>query len=133
MAYFGAPLADPDHAAHAIDSRWPLLVELEELNAARSARGALPRASASASTRASRSVGDIGSPAHRLEYTGIGDTVNVAFRIEASQDRRRAQSWSRAPRAPAVGDATPSARWNRCQSEAERAPPRLRAAARTGG
>src|SRR6266540_3566533 len=82
MAYFGAPLADPDHALHAVDCAMAMLDELARFNADRAARGAVPLAIGVGLHTGIAVVGDIGSPAHRLEYTAIGDTVNVASRIE---------------------------------------------------
>ena len=82
MAYFGAPLADPDHALHAVDCAMAMLDELARFNADRAARGAVPLQIGVGLHTGIAVVGDIGSPAHRLEYTAIGDTVNVASRIE---------------------------------------------------
>ena len=82
MAYFGAPLPDADHARHAIDCALAMLDELER--AQRRAGGARRRAAeiGIGLHTGYAVVGDIGSPARRLEYTAIGDTVNVAARIE---------------------------------------------------
>jgi adenylate cyclase len=82
MAYFGAPLPDADHAAHAVDCALAMVAELDALNAVRAARGAAPLKIGVGLHTGVAVVGDIGSPRHRLDYTAIGDTVNVAARIE---------------------------------------------------
>jgi adenylate cyclase len=82
MAYFGAPLPDADHAAHALDCAMAMLDELARFNDTRAARGEPPLRIGIGLHTGVAVVGDIGSPARRLDYTAIGDTVNVASRIE---------------------------------------------------
>jgi adenylate cyclase len=82
MAYFGAPLPDVAHAAHAIECALTMVDKLQMLNVSRKGRGELPLRIGVGLHTGMAVVGDIGSPEHRLEYTAIGDTVNVASRIE---------------------------------------------------
>jgi len=82
MAYFGAPLAQPDHATRAIRCGLAMQDALADLNAVRKRRGDPPLAMGVGIHSGPVIVGDIGA-ARRREYTAIGDTVNVAARIEA--------------------------------------------------
>jgi adenylate cyclase len=82
MVYFGAPLDDPEHATHAVRCALEMVTELGAVNAERAARG-VPSLRMGVGVHSGPAIlGNIGSITRRLEYTAIGDTVNLASRIE---------------------------------------------------
>lgn len=81
MAYFGAPVSHPDHAGQAVRCALAMQRRLGQLNRTRAQRGE-PGLRMGIGVHTGEAVlGDIGAP-RRREYTIIGDTVNVAARIE---------------------------------------------------
>jgi adenylate cyclase len=81
MATFGTPRTGPRDAANALDAARAALAAVDKWNAKRTARGASPVRLSVGLHYGSVVLGDLGSN-RRLEYAVIGDTVNVAARIE---------------------------------------------------
>jgi adenylate cyclase len=81
MAFFGAPLPQEDHAERAVRSAVDLLQALEQWNAEREADGQDRIEVRVAVNSGPVVVGDIGS-ASRVDYTVLGNTVNVTARLE---------------------------------------------------
>jgi adenylate cyclase len=82
MAFFGAPVPQPDHALRATRAAIEIQEGLALWNAGRAAEG-LPGFRARVALNSGPVVvGDIGS-ARRVDYTVLGNTVNVAARLEA--------------------------------------------------
>lgn len=81
MAIYNVPLPYADHAARAYRSSLSMLDSLSAMNAGFSARGLPPLKIGIGLHTGEVLAGNIGSSS-RLEYTVIGDTVNVASRIE---------------------------------------------------
>lgn len=82
MATFGTPAPSPDDADNALSAALAMRAELVEFNAEQRAAG-LPEVSHGIAINYGEAiVGNIGTR-ERLEYTVIGDTVNVASRMEA--------------------------------------------------
>lgn len=81
MATFGTPVPKPDDARNALQCALDMLEELRVWNAERSAMGVQPVRIGVGLHYGMVIAGDIGNE-RRLEYSVIGDTVNIANRLE---------------------------------------------------
>ena len=81
MAFWGAPVDDPDHARHAVAAACGMQAALAEVNRALADHG-WPRIAIGVGLNTGvMTVGDMGSH-HRKAYTVIGDAVNLGSRLE---------------------------------------------------
>jgi class 3 adenylate cyclase len=83
MAVFGAPSVRDDDAARAIRAAWRMEQALVKLNSQRAKRDLPPLRHGIGVHFGACVAGNIGT-ATRAQYTVIGDTVNVAARLESS-------------------------------------------------
>lgn len=82
MAFFGAPVIQEDHAMRAVRAAIGIQQGIELLNAERKTRGVDPIRSRVGINSGPVMVGDVGSN-RRVDYTVLGNTVNVAARLES--------------------------------------------------
>ncbi len=83
MALFGAPFNTPHDPDHAVATANEMMVTLRYLNQRRRAKGKDPIDIGVGISTGDVVVGNIGSP-KRMEYTAIGDSVNLASRLEGA-------------------------------------------------
>jgi len=84
MALWGAPLPVADHARRAAQCALAMTAELERLNARWSEEGAPANLRIGIGINTGEAVvGNLGSLKRKLEYTAIGDAVNLASRLES--------------------------------------------------
>jgi adenylate cyclase len=81
MAFWGAPVEDPQHARNAVLAALEMQGRCEALNAKFTARGWPTLKMGVGVNSGTVRVGDMGSQV-RLAYTAMGDAVNVASRVE---------------------------------------------------
>ncbi len=82
MAFWGAPLHDPNHRANAVRSALKMIEKTEELKQEFSAAG-LPEVNIGVGINTGMmNVGDMGST-YRRSYTVLGDAVNLGSRLES--------------------------------------------------
>jgi adenylate cyclase len=81
MAFWGAPVADEQHARHAIEAAQEMLAEVEKMKPEFKRLG-LPEVNIGIGLNTGpMNVGDMGSQ-YRRAYTVLGDSVNLASRLE---------------------------------------------------
>jgi adenylate cyclase len=83
MAFFGAPIASRDHARAAVRAALRALEVSAEISGELAARGLPPIQTRIGIHSGTAVVGNMGS-AERFDYTAIGDTVNLASRLEGA-------------------------------------------------
>ena len=81
MAFWGAPVDDPDHAKHAVITGLEMQKALLDLNKELAAKGWPELHIGVGVNTGSMTVGDMGSPV-RKAYTVMGDAVNLGSRLE---------------------------------------------------
>jgi len=83
MALYGAPLDDPDHADHAVQTALAMIAELGRLNARWKEQGRISGLDIGIGINTGPMIaGNIGSEAI-MSYTVIGDAVNLGSRLES--------------------------------------------------
>jgi len=83
MASFGTPLPSPNDAANAVAAAFAMQAAIAQLNAERQARQQQTIQLSVGVHFGAVILGDIGN-ARRMEFAMLGDTVNVASRLEAA-------------------------------------------------
>ncbi|MEO5339095.1 MAG: GAF domain-containing protein [Magnetococcus sp. MYC-9] len=83
MAGFGLPIAHGDDEDRAMRTAIDMIVRLDEFNRQRAARGMMPVKMGIGINTDTVVSGNIGSP-KRMDYTMIGDGVNLAARLESA-------------------------------------------------
>ncbi|MDZ7641999.1 MAG: adenylate/guanylate cyclase domain-containing protein [Desulfurivibrio sp.] len=81
MAFWGAPLADPEHARHALEAGLEMVAVLPDLQQRFQARGWPAIRIGVGLNTGVMSVGNMGSE-FRMAYTVLGDAVNLGARLE---------------------------------------------------
>ena len=81
MAFWGAPVSDPEHARHAVLTALEMQRELRKLDEPFKVRGWQPLHIGVGINTGTMTVGDMGSPV-RQSYTVMGDAVNLGSRLE---------------------------------------------------
>jgi class 3 adenylate cyclase len=80
-AVFGAPLDNPLHADRAVDAALEMRERLQQLNRRRESEGAEPLRHGIGIHTGPALAGIVGSR-HKISYSLVGDTVNIASRIQ---------------------------------------------------
>lgn len=81
MAFWGAPLEDPDHASHGVGAALAMQAKLEELKETYQQRNWPSISVGLGLSTGDMTVGDMGSNV-RKAYTVMGDAVNLGSRLE---------------------------------------------------
>lgn len=81
VAFWGAPLPIDDHADLALDAALAIVEQMKLFNAARAVRGLAPVRVRIGIESGIAMAGDFGSRSRSI-YTAVGDSVNVASRLE---------------------------------------------------
>ena len=98
MAFWGAPVADPEHARQGVITAMAMQAELDQVRAQMRARGWPDIRIGVGVNTGNMSVGDMGSKL-RQAYTVMGDAVNLGSRLEGlTRSTGSASSSARTPR-----------------------------------
>lgn len=84
MAYWGAPLAQPDHAKLALECLVQIAKKMDELRNKWAQEGLEPFHIRGGIESGDVVAGNVGLSGKKMEYTVIGDTVNLASRLEGT-------------------------------------------------